>query len=333
MPVAAYPGGLSLADLIRDLYRLYQSLAEVQNELARQIISGEIVLLQELAQGWYLEWASIHEEGDGWARSSRKIMIVVDGKQRDPAEFRYHSPLSEPQPPAPSEPAVEKEPPQPDANPPSIATEDPPTNDDAALLPSGRWHILAVVLEGWRRGGLSTPLMQEYFARLVENGAIKLSEALPEGWMMSSQRFGGRVTGKTHFSFIAPGGKELWADEIGCQLGDPRVLDPRLLHLFLASPARVKAPLEPPADLHPSKPAPLAQRRKKVVAGITAWLLDKRDLETVARDHYWEAAKAEAKERFGEKLSKRAYHEALQDTGRTKFGPRPQAAPQPPAKK
>ena len=128
MPASLYhTGGHSLADLIRELYRLYYSLAEVQNELARQIISGEIVLLQELAQGWYLEWASVHEEGDGWSRSRRKIMIVVDGKQRDPAEFRYHSPLSEPRPPAPSEPAVEEEPPQPDADPPSTTTaEDSP---------------------------------------------------------------------------------------------------------------------------------------------------------------------------------------------------------------
>ena len=253
MPASLYhTGGHSLADLIRDLYRLYYSLAEVQNELARQIISGEIVLLQELAQGWYLEWASVHEEGDGWSRSRRKIMIVVDGKQRDPAEFRYHSPLSEPRPPAPSEPAVEEEPPQPDADPPSTTTADNPPASATALLPSGRWHVLAVVLEGWHRGGLSIPLMQEYFARLVENGAIKLSEALPEGWMMSSQRFGGSVTGSNHFLFIASGGKEFWADELGCLLSDPRILDPRQLSRFL-TPAVAETPPKDDASLPPDE--------------------------------------------------------------------------------
>jgi hypothetical protein len=241
MSVAFYTGGHSLADLIRDLYQLYHSLAKVQDALAELIISGEIVPLEELAPGWYLEWASAHESGEGWVRfGGRKIMIVVDGKPRDPAKLRYHSPFSEPRPPTPSEPVIEEAPSQPDADPPSTTIEEDPPANAAALLPSGRWHILAVVLEGWRQGKLSTPLMQEYFARLVENGAIKLSEALPEGWMLSSQRFGG-VTGKTYFSFIAPGGKELWADEIGCQLSDPRILDPRLLHLFLA-PAVVETP-------------------------------------------------------------------------------------------
>jgi hypothetical protein len=181
--------------------------------------------------------------------SSRKIMIVIDGKQRDPAKIRYHSPFSEPRPPTPSESVAEEEPPlQPDADPPSTTTEEDPPASDAFTLPSGRWHILAVVLEGWHRGGLSIPLMQEYFVRLVENGAIKLSEALPEGWMMDSQRLGGRVTGKKHFSFIAPGGKELWADDLGCQLSDPRILDPRQLSRFLA-PAVVETP--PKGDVDP----------------------------------------------------------------------------------
>ena len=255
MSAAFYTGGHSLADLIRDLYQLFHSLSKVQDALAELFISGEIVPSEELGQDWYLKWASVYEEGDGWADfGGRKIMIVVAGKPRDPAEIRYHSPSSEPRPLTPSEPAVKEELPQPDPSP-VTPGDDPPTSD-VFMLPSGRWHVLAVVLEGWHRGGLSIPLMQEYLVRLTENGAIKLlSEALPVGWMMSSQRVGGSVSGKKHFVFIAPGEKELWADEIACQLTDPRILDPRLLHLFLAPAVAGTTPpkddIDPPSEEHP----------------------------------------------------------------------------------
>ena len=117
-----YHGGHSLADRIYGLYRLGLSLSEVQDELDRQIASREIVLLRELPKGWYLEWANAHEEGAGWARhDGGRIMIMISGKQHDPAEFRYH----EPQPPACPEPIVEEEPPPPDADPPAIETEEP----------------------------------------------------------------------------------------------------------------------------------------------------------------------------------------------------------------
>ena len=243
MPPAPYHGGHSLADIIHDLYQQLHSLRKVQDALVEYLADGETS--PPLSPGWFLEWASTYEEGDGWMRfGGRRIMIVVDGKRRDSAEFRFHprpSQFGEPRPATPSEPAVEEEPSQPDADPPSATIEEDPPANAAASLPSGHWHLLGVVLEEWRRGGLSVPLIQEYFARLVENGAIKLSEALPERWLMSLVRSGSRVTGKQHFLFIAPGGKEFWADDLGCQLSDLRILNPRLLHLFLV-PAVVETP-------------------------------------------------------------------------------------------
>ena len=249
MPVSLNrTGGHSLADIIHDLHQLFHSLPKTQDALAEYLADGETS--PPLSSGWYLEWASACEEGDGWVRfGGRKIMIVVDGKPCDPAKFHYHPPQDRPRAPDPPVPIEE---PLPDADPPPVTTEDDsPANDATASLPSGRWHVLAVVLDGWHRGGLSVPLMQEYLVGLIENGAIKLSEALPAGWMMNSQRFGGRVSGKKHFVFIAPG-KELWADEIGCQLSDPRILDPRQLSRFLA-PAAVETPREKSASLPPEE--------------------------------------------------------------------------------
>jgi hypothetical protein len=72
MSAAFYTGGHSLAELIHDLYQLYHSLSKVQDALAELLISGEIVPLEEITPGWYLEWASVHEEGDGWARPAAR---------------------------------------------------------------------------------------------------------------------------------------------------------------------------------------------------------------------------------------------------------------------
>jgi hypothetical protein len=88
---------------------------------------------------------------------------------------------------------------------------------------------------------------------------------------------------------------------------------------------------KPPADPHPPKPVPIAQRRKKVEVEATAHLMTKPDLETVDRDYY----KLETLKRFANSdppLSENGYYRALMDTGRTWYGPRPQNPPNPPRK-
>ena len=117
MPAPPYHGGHSLADIISDFYRHFRSLPRRRKDaLAEHLANGETS--PPLLPSWYLEWVSLLEEGDGWARSSRRIMIVVDGKQRDTSEFCYGPSPSEPRLPDLPEPPVEQVPSQPDTDPP-----------------------------------------------------------------------------------------------------------------------------------------------------------------------------------------------------------------------
>src|SRR6478736_1863701 len=164
MPSPPYHGGHSLADLIYELLRL-RSLREVQEELAQRIADREIVLSRELPPDWYLQWVSLHEEGDGWVRfGGRRIMIMAAGKPIDPREIRWH------EPPPPVRPArIDTDPPPP------TVTEEPAS--PTPVPPLGRagnaGHSLDVVLKGWHRHH-PLPLVQEYFVALLASGDIAL---------------------------------------------------------------------------------------------------------------------------------------------------------------
>lgn len=228
-----YHGGHSLADLIDELPRRL-SLREMQDEIYRQIAAGEIVLSEELPEGWYFEWASLREEGDGWVRlGGRRIMIVVSGKQRDPREFRWHEP---PLPVRPEPLFAEEE------DLPPLATE-APTIAPAALPPLGcaghAGHSLADILKGWRRRH-SLPIVQAYLAALLASGDIALSENLPSsGWWLEDAP-------RHHIVIVTPDG---WCDPVALRCLFPR--DPLLagpLQLSrLQKPAVEKKPAREPA--------------------------------------------------------------------------------------
>ncbi len=225
----------------------------MQDLLASQIADHEIVVSPELPEGWYLEWASVREEGDGWVRlGGRRIMIVIDGKRRDPREFRYH----EPPPPVRPKQIVEQEPPQPDVDPPAIVEEEPAS--DAASLPSGpaghAGHSLADILERWNHYPYSLPQVQEYAAHLLASGEMVLSEALPEGWWLESAPEHLRSYGVRNRDIIIRTSDDRWGDpaRIRCHFpNDPQLAGPLQLSR-LRKPAVGKETARENADLSPS---------------------------------------------------------------------------------
>ena len=83
MPCSFYTSGHSLADIIRERLQGARTLSRVQDELARQIASGEIVITPLLPQGWRLRQMEDRP---------RRVVIETDSERYELYEYRCHFP-------------------------------------------------------------------------------------------------------------------------------------------------------------------------------------------------------------------------------------------------
>jgi hypothetical protein len=119
MPCSSYTSGHPLADIIRERLQGARTLSRVQDELARQIASGEIVITPLLPQGWRLRQMEDR---------LRRVVIETDSERYELYEYRCHFPQTEPRLSCPQATVATEEPPRTDSD----LQPEPPQPDTAA---------------------------------------------------------------------------------------------------------------------------------------------------------------------------------------------------------
>lgn len=103
MPCSSYTSGHPLADVIRERLQGARTLSRVQDELARQIASGELVITPLLPQGWRLRQMEDR---------LRRVVIETDSERYELYEYRCHFPQTEPRLSCPQATVATEEPPR-----------------------------------------------------------------------------------------------------------------------------------------------------------------------------------------------------------------------------